>query len=534
MAGTAEVAHTFQTAAFMFPPRHGTLHMWRRLPYVWLPLGLHTAPVVVRQAPMLDVIITGGRVIDPETKLDAVRHVGIRGGTIVYIGTAMRAARDTVDAKGQVVAPGFIDLHQHGQQDYAYDYAARDGVTTALEMELGSYPVAPWYAEREGKARINYGITVSHPGARRAMLDGDSSRAGALVIGLDGKWAREPIADARLPELDARIQQGLREGALGVGMGLAYTVAASRNEALQVFRRAAMAKVPVYVHVRSGGPKDADGPASVQEVLADASATGAPLHIVHVTSIGAASTPFALGLIEGARTRGLDVTTEAYPYTAGATYITAAIFDPGFQDRLGIDYHDLLNPDTGERLNAETFAQYRKSGGRVIVFMIPDSVPAQTYRRPYVMVASDGGFAMTDGRVTGHPRSAGTFARVLGEFVRQQRVLSLPDAIARMTLLPAKRVEGADPGMRRKGRVQIGADADLTVFDPARVIDRATFENAAQFSAGITHVLVNGVPVVRNGDLVPGATPGRAVRGPVSGVGPVPAAPRRRSTTLTP
>lgn len=478
-------------------------------------LALAASTAYAQPSGALDAIIVGGRVIDPETRLDAVRHVGIRNGTIVYIGTAMRSARDTIDAKGQVVAPGFIDLHQHGQQSFAYDYAARDGVTTALEMELGSYPVAPWYAEREGKARINFGITVSHPGARRAMLDGDSTRAGSLVISSDGKWARERIADARLPELGARIERGLREGALGVGMGLAYTVAASRNEALYVFGQAASRKVPVYVHARSGGPQDADGPASIQEVVADATATGAPLHVVHVTSIGAASTPFALDIIDGARKRGLDVTTEAYPYNAGATHITAAIFDEGFRDRLGIDYKDLMRPETGERLDAESFAKYRKIGSRVILFMIPDSVPAQTYKRPGVIVASDGGFSMVDGKVIGHPRSAGTFARVLGEFVRNQHVLSLPDAIARMTLLPAKRVEGADPRMKKKGRVQIGADADITVFDPVRVIDKATFENSAQYSEGITHVLVNGVAVVRNGQLVAGVAPGRAVRGPV-------------------
>ena len=362
--------------------------MHRFVSFAGLALLISVAPAHAQPSGLLDVIIVGGRVIDPETKLDAVRNVGVRGGSIVYVGAAMRAARDTINAKGQVVSPGFIDLHQHGQTSFAYDYAASDGVTTALEMELGSYPVAPWYAQREGKARINYGITVSHPGARRAMLDGDSTKAGSLVISSDGKWARERIDSKRFPELGARIDQGLREGALGVGMGLAYTIAASRAEALDVFRYAAKAKVPVSVHARSGGPSDADGPASVQEVIADTAATGAPLHIVHATSIGAASTPLVLDMIDGAKRRGLDVTTEAYPYNAGATHITAAIFDEGFQQRLGIEYKDLMRPETGERLNAETFAKYRKVGSRVILFMIPDSVPAQTYKRPGVMVAT--------------------------------------------------------------------------------------------------------------------------------------------------
>src|SRR5258707_6191048 len=254
----------------------------------------------------LDVVIIGGRVIDPQTKLDAVRNVGVRNGKITYIGDATPFARDTIRAKGLVVSPGFIDLHSHGQDSTNYGYLARDGVTTALELEIGSYPVAPWYAEREGRARINYGITVSHPGGRRAMVEHDSSRAGSAVLSKDGPWARERIADARFPELASRLESGLRDGALGVGMGLAYTVAASRAEALSAFKVAARGKVPVYVHVRSGGPGDEDGPASVQEVLADAAATGASLHVVHITSVGAASTPLLLDLIESARAAGRD------------------------------------------------------------------------------------------------------------------------------------------------------------------------------------------------------------------------------------
>ena len=474
---------------------------------------LCSAPLGAQGRGPLDVVIVGGRVMDPESRLDAVRTVGIAGGKIVYVGAGEPSARDTVNARGLVVAPGFIDLHSHGQDDANYGYMARDGVTTALELELGTYPVAPWYAAREGTARINYGTAVSHPGARRAILEHDSSRAGAEVIMKDGPWARDRLTRSQFPELVKRLEAGLRDGALGVGMGLAYTPGASRAEALAAFQAAARAKVPVYVHVRSGGPADEDGPASVQEVLADAAASGASLHVVHVTSVGAAATPFLLDLIEGARAAGRDVTTEAYPYTAGFTSITAAIFDPGFQQRQGIDYKDLLWPSTGERLTAETFAKYRKTGGAVVLFSIPDSIPDLAYRRPFVMVASDGGFRLdANGKLIGHPRSAGTHARILGLFVRERHVLTLMDAITRMTLMPARRLEGADPRMKLKGRVKVGADADLTLFDAAKVTDAATYENSTQYSRGIMHVLVNGTFVVRDERLVEGARPGRAVR----------------------
>ena len=209
----------------------------------------------------------------------------------------------------------------------------------------------------------------------------------------------------------------------------------------------------------------------------------------------------------------MDVTTEAYPYIAGATMLQSAMFDPGFQERLGMTYGDILWPATGERLTAESFARYRKEGGIAILFMIPEVAADQAYRDPHVMVASDGGFRTVDGKPVGHPRSAGTHARVLGRFVRERHVISLMDAVRKMTLLPARRLEAVDPGMRRKGRVRVGADADLTVFDPARVIDVATFENAAQYSTGIEHVLVAGTFVVRRGQLVDGVAPGRAVRG---------------------
>ena len=488
---------------------------WQRAPlvlFLWIAASAVGAQIPSKST-LLDVVLVGGRVIDPETGLDAVLNVGIRNGKIVSVTNTVPAARDTVKVNGQVVAPGFIDLHSHGQDDANYGYLARDGVTTALEMEIGTYPVAPWYAARAGRARINFGATVSHPGARRALLEHDSSRVGSDVISIDGPWARDVIRPAQLSELDRRLEAGLRDGALGIGMGINYTAAASREEIFGAFQVAAKHKVPVYVHLRSAGPVDAvGGAAGLQEVLADASATGASLHVVHVTSMGLSATPLLLRMIDGARARGEDVSTEAYPYTAGATSLTAAIFDPGFQQRLGIDYKDILVPATGERLTAESFAQYRKTGAHVVIFMIPDSAADIAYKRPYMMVASDGGLSVANGKLTGHPRSAGTHARILGTFVRERKVISLMDAIARLSLFPAQRLEKADPRMKHKGRLRAGADADITVFDPARVIDRATYENPAQYSEGITTVLVNGTFVVRDERLVEGAVPGRAIR----------------------
>jgi dihydroorotase len=252
---------------------------------------------------------------------------------------------------------------------------------------------------------------------------------------------------------------------------------------------------------------------ALEEVIAAAATTGAPLHVVHITSMGLKFTPQLIEMVEGAQKHGLDVTTECYPYTASSTYLQSAIFDEGWQEKYGITFKDLQWADTGDRLTAETFAQYRKQGGIVVIHEIPADAARAAVSNPIVMIASDG-MPITGPKV--HPRGQGTFSRVLGYYVRQEKALDLMIALRKMTLMPAQRLEKRAPMFKDKGRIRVGADADITVFDPSRVIDKATFEEPLQNSEGISFVLVNGVPVVKDGRLVEGVFPGRAARAPIS------------------
>ena len=460
---------------------------------------LFAAPLIAQQGVSdYDIVIANGRVMDPASGLDAVRNVGIRGDRIAAVSTAPLRGRQTIDAKGLVVAPGFIDLHSHGQTPENYGFKARDGVTTALEMEIGVWPVAPWYAQREGKALINFGATSGHVPARMAVMH-DS---GTLLP--HDAAANNAATPAEVAEIRGRVEQGLDDGALGIGFGIAYVPKATREEILDLFQVAADHHTTCYVHMRNGGPVEPNVEDAEQEVIADAAATGASLHIVHITSMGLRQTPTLLRMIRGARAHGLDVTTEAYPYTAGMTDIGSAIFAEGWQARQGdITYHDLQWAASGERLTKETFAKYRKQGGMVAIHSIPEAVVRLALADPMVMIASDG--ILDHGK--GHPRAAGTYARVLGRYVREEHLLTLMDALRRMTIMPAERA-----ALPNQGRLQVGADANITVFDPARVIDRATFDNPAQYSDGIPYVLVNGVVVVKNGAFVNGVEPGRGIR----------------------
>ena len=368
---------------------------------------------------------------------------------------------------------------------------------------------------REGKALINYGVSIGHIPVRTAVL---TATPPAVKFEISHASAAEQAAHrAATPEelrqMEQAIEAGFRQGALAEGMGINYTPGATHWEIVEMFRVAAKYNAPVHVHLRYAGMKEPEtGLSALEEVIAASAATGAPLHVVHITSTGLEDTPKLLAVIEGAQKRGVDVTTECYPYTAASTFLESAVFDPGWRERLGIDYKDLQWAETGERLNAESFAKYRKQGGPVVIFVIPETAARAAVSHPMVMIASDG-MLITGPKI--HPRGQGTFSRVLGQYAREEQALDLMTALRKMTVLPAKRLEKRAPVFLNKGRLRVGADADITIFDPAKIKDKATFEDPLEYSEGIFYVLVNGVPVLKAGTLVEGTFPGRAARAPV-------------------
>jgi N-acyl-D-aspartate/D-glutamate deacylase len=476
----------------------------RNLIFFLLLLPISSSIVSAQQ---FDLVLEGGRVMDPETGVDAVRNVGIRDGRIVRISSQALSGRRVVHAAGLVVAPGFIDLHQHAQDFASQRVKALDGVTTALELEIGAPDVAQFLKGKEGHSLIHYGSSASHVAAR-ARVFGAPLPAGE-ILPKSGPATDQPATPEQIEAIRNRLREELEAGGLAVGMGIQYTPGATRLEVIDMFRLAAERGLPVYTHMRSAGRVEPGSAIeATSEVIGAAAITGASLHIVHINSTCARDAMECLAMVEGARARGLDVTTEAYPYTAGMTSINSAVFNPGWQEKFGISYGDLVLPDTGEHLTRERFEELHNSSKTqlVLVFSNTQEMVDKVIPHPLVMIASDG--------EEGHPRNAGTYSRVLAQYVREKGTITLMDALRKMSLMPAEMLERSTPDACRKGRLQEGADADIVVFDAATITDRSTFEKPMEPSVGVHYLVVGGTIVVDEGKLVPDVFPGRALLRP--------------------
>lgn len=488
-----------------------------------------------------DIAILGGRVIDPETGLDAQRNVGIRDGRIVVVTADPIDAARLVDATGLVVSPGFIDMHAHGQTIAAGRMQALDGVTTALELEAGVMPVADYYEElaREGRP-INYGASVNWAAARIAEhRDVEPSLAPTWFFEnfQFPAWQTDLSSDDQLAKIAQRVERGLDEGGLGVGFLLGYAPGTGRKEYHHISALAARRNMPTYTHARFLSMLEPDSSfEGIAEIIGVAASTGVQAHIVHLNSISLRDIDVIKPMIMRAQAQGLRISTEAYPYGAGATGIGAAMFcGPNWRERAGgMSAHNF--EVAGKRLSEEELAylQSEKPETATIIHFLDLAKPEDQAKLdmsvllPGGVVASDGGpWELGGGFVDkdswplpagarSHPRSAGTYARFLRRYVRESGALSLLEAIERTSFGPARILQDSVPQMRRKGRIQPGADADIVIFDLATVADRATFAEPAQPSVGFRYVLVNGTLLVEDGELKTDVMPGRPVRNAVN------------------
>jgi len=343
-------------------------------------------------------------------------------------------------------------------------------------------------------------------------------------MGLLGRWtqvrewfgqvttANTAIADDdERNDLRSMLHTGIDQGGIGIGLPLDYYSEGVDNaEVRAIFEVAAERRAPIFVHIRRGINGD---PAGLHEVLTLAAETGASLHVCHITHNAMVNLELFLSEIRAAQSKGVDVTTELLPYTAGSTSIGAAVFGRDWRTIFNIDYPDVEWAATGERFDKATFEEYRAKypNGQVIHHYLSEDWNRRAVVEPGLMVVSDLLPMFTkENKVAPHN---GAFSRALGRYARDEGLISLQTALAKMTLLPARRVQEAAPAFRRKGRLQEGMDADITVFDPATVLDRATYQDPYQPSAGILHVIVNGVLVVREGEFVENSFPGRAIYG---------------------
>jgi N-acyl-D-glutamate deacylase len=492
------------------------------------------------------LVISGGRVVDPASGMDAVGDVAVLDGKIAAVGTGLGGAERVIDAAGLVVAPGFIDLHAHGQSIPADRMQAFDGVTTSLDLEAGVLPVASWYKRQAAQGRVlNYGASTNWAFARIGAMTGSNEESSLEAFGRamrDRRWVENVASETEVVGILDRLENGLNEGGIGIGILNAYAPGAGVQELTAVCQLAKAHEVPTFTHVAYMSRIDPESAAEAYiRLIGYAGATGAHMHICHFNSSSKTDIERCVVLVAKAQEQGLPITVEAYPYGTGSTVLAAAFFsDPEFVERNGTGYDSVQRVTDGRRFRdrEELLAAQADEPSTLVLWHILDIENNAHHRDlldlsvlyPGGAIASD---AMpwslsSDGSVytgdawplpddaTSHPRSAGCFTRFIREWVRERETLSLMEGIRKCSLIPAEILAPSTPAMAAKGRLQPGADADVVVFDYATLTDRAEFSAMNRPSEGVRHLLVSGQPLIADGVLDVAARPGQPVRRPVS------------------
>lgn len=492
------------------------------------------------QAEEYDLVINHGRVIDPETGFDDVANIGIKGGTIAMITKQAITGKNVIDATGHVVAPGFIDLHAHGQNIGDYRMQAMQGVTSMLELESGVLPIGQWYEKQEQKGLpINYGAAAGWTFARIAVFTGVGPESTPEYFqNAQGRtdWKTRIASPEQQERILSLIRQGLGEGAIGIGINAGYAPGYGHKEYFALAQLAAERNVPTFTHVRYASNLEPESSfQAVQELISLAAITGAHMHLCHINSTSLKDVGLILALLDNARRNGVRFTVGAYPYGAASTVVGAAMFSGDrWRERMGSTANNFqLGPN---RMTEKQLADYQKNSPGTFInwHFLDESKPQdlamldQSILHPGVLIESDEMFWMLiDGdkienyagdawplpaNAFSHPRSAGAYAKILRSYVRERKLMTLTEAIRKMSLMPAQTLEESVPQMKKKGRLQAGMDADIVVFDLETVADKATYDKPNQPTVGVQALLVGGGLVIADGKLIRDAAYGRPIR----------------------
>lgn len=480
-----------------------------------------------------DLVIAGARVVDPETKLDEIRNIGIIGNEIAIVTPEEISGKSVINATGLIAAPGFIDLHAHGQDPYSEKVSIFDGRTTQMDLEGGALPVSEYYDAKKGVSLSNYGTSVGHSSARLLLLDGIDARGSPMMSHAlekaaesGNKWASQLVTDEQLDQIDELVRKGIREGGIGIGVMVGYYPMARSEGIARMARIASEEASFLTTHPRYLSNIAPSGVLGQQEFIALALAYKVPLLLHHVPTNALSETSAALDMIDAANANGATVLGEAFPYVKGSTFMGTEILSAGWKERTGMDYSDLIWVETGETLTEETFNKYRseRPDGFFVMEHIKEKDMLAAVLHPNIIIASDGmplvdedgkslPFDAPFGAGLGHPRSAGTFATYL-RIALDDGSLTMQQIIAKTAYLQAVFLEPFVPSMAKRGRLQKGAYADITLFDPKTVKGMAGYETGTNSlaSEGFVHVMVNGRLVVKDGQLVPDVHPGKEIR----------------------
>ena len=491
-----------------------------------------------------DLVIMNGRVMDPETGLDKVANVAVENGQIKAITEKAITGDKVIDAKGLVVAPGFIDTHSHVLAiPIMQKLQLRTGVTTPLELEVGAYPVSTFYDGLEGRSQTNFGASVSAAGIRTKVLGkGYNSRTGTMIndifdkheaeeSGISGVALTDIANGEQVEKISDLVEQEVKHGGLGIGVPVGYmSEAATTIETREWQKIAGKYGLSTFLHGRfSSQLPPTSGLLGLDEMLSGVGVYGGGLLVQHLHQQTLKETPEALEMLDDARGKGYKVMAEIYPYNFGATIVGADYLNPGNYERnMGRSYSDIIEVATMKPLTKERYDQLLKEnpGAAVMFYGATDEELKQALAHESTIVGSDA-FPLTkaDGMMAyewntpyeglqGHPRAAGTQARVL-KMVREENLMPLMTAISKMSYMPAKFLEENGVGqMSKKGRIQVGADADITIFDPVTVQDNSTLKEPGLPATGIPYVVVNGTVVVEDSKVLEGVYPGKAVSNP--------------------